>query len=790
MHNSHRISFTSILVLLFLLPLFFLPTAILPLGIVKTALIAGFTVVIFLAFLYEGLKAGRLVLPSNYILWGGVALPIVYFFSALSSSSHDLSLFGYNLEIGTFASILLVSVLFLVSATVFSSISRVMEDYGVLVFSFSIVLLLALLKVIFGGDHLVFGALFGMMGNPIGAWTDYAVCFSFLSVMSIFTLEILPLRRSLRIFFYVVLALSLGLLSIINFSIAWDILFTGTLVALVYFFTVEKKINQETGDGQKKKKARFLAPVIVLIVSLFFVLNPTLSSTNGGLGNMISSSFGVLNTDVRPSLSSTLGVASQTMKSNALLGSGPNTFGLDWLLYKPASVNTTGFWNTAFPFGFGFLPTQVASTGIIGVIVWVAFFALYLLLGFKALSKNSRTRNERFATVSSFVGSLFLWIAIFVYIPSISILALTFIFTGMFVGTLVSTGILNTKEIVFGRSLSMNFGAMLLVILFGIGTLAFGFVAFQRISSVLHFEKALSMSNTSGSTLEDIEAELGKATSLSNQDVYYSALSQLEFSRAQAAVSSTTGTPEENKQIFETAMSKSIAGAQTAKDINPSNYTNWVSLGSLYAALVPKPFSIKGAYEGAKAAYAEAEKRNPNGPEISLLNARLEFDQGNIDKARLSLNQALDRKPDYADAYFLLTQIEINQNNISQAIKSAETASLLSPGNAGIFFEVGLLKYSNQDFAGASTAFARALSIVPDYANAKYYLGLSLAELGKTSDAIALFEDLKRSNPDNQGVKDILANLKGGHSAFYKTPETKKPSKTTPPIKTSTAPAQ
>lgn len=790
MNQSYRISFNILLAVIFFLPLFFLSANILPLGAAKAGFLALGGIAVFIAFLYETLEQGRFSLPKTHLLWGALAIPAVYLASSLMSGSVGLSLWGYNLEVGTFGSMLFVSVLFGVAAVSIRDVSRIMKAYSAILASISLVLIFGLIKLFWGGAHLSFGIFVGVMGNPIGSWTDYAVIFGLTSIISLFALEMLSLRKGLRIFLYAALVLSMMMLAVINFSNAWQLVFAAALVSLVYFMTIEKRLvhapeNGEGGHEHTVKRAKFTAPILVLVVSLLFVLNPTVSATRGSLGNAVSSMFGVSNTDVRPSLTSTLSVAKATLKSNFIFGSGPNTFDRDWLMYKPAGINTTTFWNTSFSSGIGFLPTQVATTGLLGTLIFIVFLVFFVRLGFKSLSKNSDNKIERFIVVSSFITSLFLWASMFVYTPSAVILALAFIFTGVFVGALDATGTIGSREIVFSKYLSLNFVTVLLLITLGIGTVAIGFVTFQKMLSIRHFEKAIVLANTEGSSVEAIETELGNASNLSPQDIYYSALSQLEFARAQSALSSATGTPETNKQIFETALSRSISGAQMATQLNPGSYQNWIALGSLYASLVPKPLAVAGAYDNAKAAYAEASKKNPLSPEAPLLLAKLDLDNENIEEARTNIQEALDKKSDYAEAYFLLTQLEVGQNNIPEAIKSAETAAILSPDNAGVFFQLGLLKYTNKDYAGAAESLTQALSILPDYANAKYYLGLSYEALERHQEAVAIFESLAQSNPDNEGVRLILANLKEGLNPFAGEAATLDPSNgTTPPIKT------
>ena len=66
----------------------------------------------------------------------------------------------------------------------------------------------------------------------------------------------------------------------------------------------------------------------------------------------------------------------------------------------------------------------------------------------------------------------------------------------------------------------------------------------------------------------------------------------------------------------------------------------------------------------------------------------------------------------------------------------------------------------------ASSELQQAVAIQSDYANAKYFLGLSDYILGNTPDAIQQFQDLAKSNPDNAEVKLILGNLTSGKKPF------------------------
>ena len=87
-----------------------------------------------------------------------------------------------------------------------------------------------------------------------------------------------------------------------------------------------------------------------LVISLFFIIGGT---TIGNALYLHAFSTNVL--DVRPSWQSTFAVGSHTYASSPIFGSGPNTFGQQWLKFRDRSLNSTVFWNVDFTSGIGIL---------------------------------------------------------------------------------------------------------------------------------------------------------------------------------------------------------------------------------------------------------------------------------------------------------------------------------------------------------------------------------------------------------------------------------------------------
>jgi tetratricopeptide (TPR) repeat protein len=74
--------------------------------------------------------------------------------------------------------------------------------------------------------------------------------------------------------------------------------------------------------------------------------------------------------------------------------------------------------------------------------------------------------------------------------------------------------------------------------------------------------------------------------------------------------------------------------------------------------------------------------------------------------------------------------------------------------------------YTAGDTSSAIPVFEQALALVPDYANAKYFLGLSYEAGGQHEKALQLFRDLRAANTDNEEVRMIVQNLEQGKPPF------------------------
>ncbi|MDQ3014246.1 MAG: tetratricopeptide repeat protein [bacterium] len=788
-----RIAQWIILAVVFLSPLFFIPSSIVSFQFAKVLILYIAIIATFCACIISRLKDGTLRFIPNSLFIALAAIPVTYGISALLSPSKATSLIGQGYEIGTFAFITAGVALAFFVAYFFASKKSLVYAYMAFLIPVPIIALFQLIRLLVGGDFLSLNVLLSPTSTLIGGWNDLGIYFGVVALFSFISLELLNLERNLKIVFGVMLGISLFFLSIVNFMIVWYMLAGSALIFFVYNFSFNKSRAfqaQADQDTVTRRTVPVTSLIVLLIAILFILLRGNLYSGITNLFNIpVLNRLVVSNVEVRPSWSSTFDIAKQSLRQDPIFGVGPNRFVNEWLKSKPQVINNTIFWGTDFNYGIGLIPTFVITTGLLGTLAWLTFFVLFLWMGFKALFSRARDQFSNYITVSSFIMALYLWIFSIVYVPSAALLVLTFFFTGLFMASLIENKLVKIRSVNILRDPRMSFVSVLIFIVLLLVMLISTYTIGRRFVASLFFNRGLVEANVNGN-LEKAEASMISSVRLSGQDQFYRTLSELNLVKINLLLSQQNVPQNVLENQFRTFLGDAQQAAETAKNIDPTNYQNWLALGRAYESVVP--FKVAGAYERAQAAYAEAKRLNPTSPAIPLVLARLDVAHGDIAKAKLQIGEALKLKNDYTDAIFYLSQIQVGEGDLKSAIQSVEAAALLNPTNPGVYFQLGLLRYQDKSYEGAASAFAEAVRLASDYANAKYFLGLSYEKLDRQAEAIAQFEQLKASNPDNKEVDLILTNLRANRDPFAgvtppldNTPERR----SNPPLEEDSAPA-
>jgi cellulose synthase operon protein C len=153
-------------------------------------------------------------------------------------------------------------------------------------------------------------------------------------------------------------------------------------------------------------------------------------------------------------------------------------------------------------------------------------------------------------------------------------------------------------------------------------------------------------------------------------------------------------------------------------------------------------------------------KKHPQDPAVQRALADAQARAGNWPGARKAYEALLKLRPDDAEALNNLAQVHLAQNDAAAALKSAERAAALKPGAAHIMGTLGWAahKAGQNDRALQSLRDARLRN--PDSPETRYYLGATLAALGRSGEAKAELTAAVQSNRPFPGQKDAQALLK------------------------------
>ena len=757
-----KISFALLFLASFLLPIFFVPASFISTQFGTSLLFATAVILTTLLMIIHAFGSGALRLPTNkkYIIWLYTLVPVVYILAGVANGFSRMTFLGYTFDISTVGFIVLGFVYMFLVSFLFAEKNRIFYSYLAFVLSALLLSLFLVLRIIFGAGFLSFGIFNTLISTPVGNWNNVGIFFGIGVILSLLTYEMLSVSKFMKILLLVALILSLLFLSFVNFGIIWIILSVCSLLFILYGIWSRRKEGFNVPVGWKAKlKSLPLYPSLVFLISIIFVI------WGATLSGYFASHFNLTNVDVRPSLGTTMNIAKATLRNQPLFGSGPNSFVSQWLSYKPVEIIGTVFWNTDFNYGIGLLPTFVVTTGIFGILSWLVFFCFYIYLGFKALFAKIPDDFTKYLVTSSFFISLYLWIMAWVYVPSAVILILTFFFTGLFLASICIAGVFPVSLHSFSYSAKTGFISSLILVGLFVMVSALGFGLFKNSQSLWYFQKSSYALNTD----KDVPASEGfmnQAISAMPYDVYYRSLAEIEISKIQAisAQDTTKVAAADIQKQLAVVLPLAVSAGISARDADPSNYLNWIELGRVYESAVP--LQVSGAYQYAASAYNEASRRNPQNPGIYLLFAQLDVDQNNLAEAKQYAMAAISVKKDYLDAYYLLAQIEVAQKDLKSAIDAVTAATVLSPSDPALFFQLGVLQFNNNDFAGAIVTLQKSLDLSPQYANAQYFLGLSYEAEKQHTQAIAQFEALQKTNPDNTQVSAILNALLAGKPIF------------------------
>jgi cytochrome c-type biogenesis protein CcmH/NrfG len=733
----------------------------------KATVFAVGALLAFIAFVVSRLVRGSFVVPPLALLGAVWLVPIAYGLSALFSGLElSRAFFGTELETDTLGFMVLMALLTSMAALVL----RRAADYRTFFLALSATLglmLLAQIGIIIAANA---GANVAASVNVIGGFSDFGMMAGLLVVLALVASRFLSLPTKASLALWVGVALALGFLALVNSAITWILV---GLTALALFIEavlrrrghvddadligVESLASEEPVSMESDRQA-LGAPLVVLLVSLFFLLG------GSSIGSAVASSMGISTIDVRPSWQSTFSVGTHTLASSPLFGSGPGTFGEKWLEFRDATLNDTIFWNVDFGSGISIISTSFVTTGIIGVIAWLVLLGAFVYLGARTLLlKLPEDHYLRFVSLASYVGAAYVLILALLGSPGVVVLATGFLLLGVFISSMRHGTGRNERGIIFSRTPRVGFAIVFALTLLLIGSVAATYGVLARYMGTLAYGEAANA--LSSGNLDLAESALNRSLSFAPTDRSYQLASAIGLERMRRIAADTTLAPSTAQQQFQTALSSSLAAGLEATRRGPRNYQNWAALGGIYQAVMP--LGIEGSYEGAKDAYTHAAALNPTSPILPYMLAQLEIAQNNGAGAEAKLLESITVKRDYIPAILLLSQLEIQLGKATEALQAAEAAAYFAPNEPAVVFQVGILRSGTGDTAGAADAFARAVELNPQYANARFFLAAMYSMQGRYQEAAEELRAVAALSEENAAaVAEDLASVEAGRNPF------------------------
>ncbi|MFA5643781.1 MAG: hypothetical protein WC949_04440 [Candidatus Paceibacterota bacterium] len=603
----------------FLLPLSFLPERNFAAYVDKKIFLAGFVFLLFVSWLVQSVKDGKIIYPAGKTAKAVSAVAAVFSLSTLLSGIIFPSLFGTILQGGVLFGFILSFLLFFLSSTILENEKELLKTIKLFIAGASVLSLaflsLACLALFqptsWLGKALVFNLGVGDTGQTLalvfgGALAALFALFSFGRDRS--PDKKLP-AKILEATLFVISAVSLAAgIVFVNFPFVWFLVGMSLIVILFRLLAMP--------SSSVSRLAAFFA---VIVCSLFFLFgSPKFLSYNFGLAPL-------------PSQPLSYSIASQTLSENfknLMVGSGLATFPYQFSLHNDGAFNQTQLSGYIFDQGpFGLL-TLLTETGVLGVAAILILIGLFFWQGFKFLSSNDE--DDRSGLIS-FIPGFYFMLLFFFYPINLGLVALAFWFLGIF------AAVEKQKEVVFSQTAPAKRLALIGVLLVAaMGIVLSLYVTVQQHRAEIVYQQAMAKDN-----LDEAIKKVQEAAQIWQSDDYYVALSNLYVMKIQKVQSeikdATAPLPEDQQALLKDAATQSLAAANYACKLNEKRSDNWQNLAAVYMGPVAFQDADKLAIEN----YGKALNLYPQNLNAVLGLANVYRLQGDTAKALEGYNKAL-----------------------------------------------------------------------------------------------------------------------------------------------------
>lgn len=530
---------------------------------------------------------------------------------------------------------------------------------------------------------------------------------------------------------YLLLVLSFGLLTIIDYSPAWIVLIGSLGVCLI--FTISTRILREDIN-------RLLLPIFLILTGIVFLfININLQFPRETV------------LDQRTSWKTAFGAATENIKSG-FFGSGIGTYYYNFTKFKPLEFNESPLWQARFNRAGSQLAEIFGTIGFLGLISYFLLISSFFLI-YWLLRKKIEFLPFVLIFLALFFGQIF-------YYQNLTLAFLFWLILGLSATALPTP----TKKwwagervIVFHRppELSLVFSTGLILLCFAVVAIYFFGIKFYLADVNYRKAQLLPLGEEKIKFLE-------KAVNFNPHLVNYRRVLAVDYLRE---VFEEVRKPlaEQKGEKIQNFLKNSVEQAKIATELAPNDVTVQETLASIYReirAADPK------ATEWAIIFFQKAIKLEPTNPILYTEIGKL-YLESDLQKAKENFAKAKELKPDYLDALLQEALIFERENNLEEAIKKVEELVRNYPLTIEtiemmieIKFQLGRLYFNKERIDEAIFQFETNIQLNPNHLNSLHFLGMAYAKKGEKEKAISAFERVLELNPGNVEAIQKLEELK------------------------------
>ncbi|MBD3300121.1 MAG: tetratricopeptide repeat protein [Candidatus Moranbacteria bacterium] len=772
-----KIIYYSIILSVIIIPFVYIPSVPSPFDLNKQLFLIIFTSIGFLAWFGKMSVGNQVKFKKEFILIPLLTFLIIYGFSAWFSYYREVSIWGdFGGQHFSLITLLTLVVFFILTFNNINNEDRLLNIVWVIVISGFFVCLFGILQY-FEIYLLPFESLKDPFFNSIGSFYMLGVYSGVLFLLCISLLTQDKIYVSMRLILLTLALFFFFIIAVVNLKVVYVAL----IFCLSLFFGAQTIKNEKNSNSV----IQFILMLFLVFCVLFIIRNQPLISRNSLV-------------EISLNHSTSFSIALQSFLKEPLLGVGPGNYSDIFRLFRPDDLGS--FWSNDFPKASSYFLTLISTTGILGMLSFLfltGYGVYYLFRNIALINKNQKVLDNSFLFLAFGGMWLFLTVVLFGYSLNMTLIFLWWLSLALFTALssiLISDKRKNVINAKTNPRTSLVFSFVFVLVIIGFISLNYTFV--QKYVAAYYYNKALVV-NARGESLEKAGEYMNKAIAMNpKKDIYYSDMSNILFALAnKRAMEKKEDLNTEDSTYISQMVKGSLNYSEAAIDLNSNNSKNYQNQARIYEGIIG---ILEGAAEDAVELYEKAIEIDPRNPllyhKIANINV-INFDvlmvkhlnqlkqqqsgepgsqvdiPDEIKKylylAKENVNKALAIKEDFMDSNLLLVEIYEREGDLSMAIEQAKKNKEYSNHHPRVIFKLGLLYYKMNRLDEAKGEFSYAVSIDPDYSNARYFLGLILDKQANHEEAIEQFEVIKKLNPENEEVAKILDNLQNGREALF-----------------------